>query len=1513
MVFTLAIYLAIILLGSPVLATEFAGGARTGRAVEWLIANQETGGFWGNDPVTAVINTTEIAGYLKKQSIHEESLLKAESWIQSLEANNLDFTARILPFIKEESRKEELLLTVTSGQKSNGGWGITKDFEADVLDTIIVLNSLLEESEPKIRLIKGGLDYLIDSQNENGGWSYVFGGEPSTALTAEVILCLSKFISVTNLTSSSIETSLRKAGEFLVSIQQEDGTWGSAGENLINTLLAYRAVIKTLGFDFVLNAERVIETLQKSNGSWCDDPHITILAIKALNEKIQMPNADISDIKIFKTEDGEDTENYSFGAYEGLEVRVISEYDNSLVKQIQFVKDPYGNVIFSQIGDVLNWNTMYNEPGIYTIIAQLKDNESGKIIDNHEKIFVINPSCNVKNVVIMTNPQSTNLNKATTVNIESAFYFETNIDKSLMVSTSIFEEDGNLFDSYENRVEIKASEQVKTLEMGSFGPDVDSKKEYIIKTEIFEEGSKIAEGQNVFRVLPLPPSTRIDAQQNINKEVLYPGKDSITLTYKLFGEGVPEVPKRDPIDLVLILDRSGSMNGTPWSKAKEAAKIIADLILPQDRCAIIDFNTSATLRQELTSDKELLKQVIGGLGSGGGTKIDAGIARGIQVIDLVSDMDRQNVFMLLSDGGSNESSALSQANLAAEKGITIFTLGLGSVNEGLLKNIASITGGNYKYTPTSDELINMMTEIAGEIFDVSGRNILVETTVPAGSLELSEEAIEPAPISIETDKNGDKTIMWDYRQLIMGQEKYIDITFEGENLLSDTITQLTKDTRITYRDANDTPMEIRLPDVNIAVNKYKLDTKVKTDKKQYLSGEKVEMLVDSKNLTSYICNLTGKIEIVDDKDNVIEVISSEQDIKWQPNELLSHSFNWDIGDYIAGTYGVRVTFAEQDRLVSSQVENFEIIPDKDITNKVITDKIKYYPGEKVSIIDSVYNPSSNAIAKDLSIRVLIKNFQGEVVWGNENTVDEIIFGDTQTRKSLWDIEQNEPGEYTITSMVYGKDELCRNSTDIEILGTQITGYGIIGSLEVLTKKIYPTEVVDIQTKLTNSGNIDIAGAKEIVSIINPLTHEVIEKIEKNFNLKEDASSSKSIKWSHEALKTGDYLVVYNVELPNETIINIGSGYFTVTQKEDGGNLYPGSEGSGYDNEIIEMPDQKTPGILPLDLAVFIGSDKSIYTKGQTITYRVMFKNLQDIPSGEFKISAQIPDYTSIIDSAGGKVEDKIITWKIPGLLAGDTEERVYTVLVGDFEESEVIVSNTVRISSEMQLINTKDDSSTIKVMLRSDENEEVVHRAYICGYPDKTFRAENQVSRAEIAAMFTGILGLEIKEKDKIMYSDVSTEHWALESIQTVTGAGLFKGYGDNTFQPDAAITRAELVVVIAKYLDIKDVKPFKTNYCDLEGHWATNLIEEVGRYNIVEGYGDGSFRPDEKIKRSEAVTLINKMLYRGPLKIHESSFTDVKVSHWAFGHIEEAARDHVLKLDEEGNEIYIKYTGEGK
>lgn len=204
----------------------------------------------------------------------------------------------------------------------------------------------------------------------------------------------------------------------------------------------------------------------------------------------------------------------------------------------------------------------------------------------------------------------------------------------------------------------------------------------------------------------------------------------------------------------------------------------------------------------------------------------------------------------------------------------------------------------------------------------------------------------------------------------------------------------------------------------------------------------------------------------------------------------------------------------------------------------------------------------------------------------------------------------------------------------------------------------------------------------------------------------------------------------------------------------------------------------------------------------------------------------------------------------------------------------------------------------------SDVAVSKLHKAYIKGYSDGTIRPDKEITRAEIAAIFANLLGIEGSEEGSITYIDLKDEHWACDAIRVVTKAGIFKGYEDGTFRPDEMISRAELSVVISNYLKIDVAKPNKINYPDTEGHWALNFIEEINGHNIVKGYEDGTFRPDAKVKRCDAVTMINRMLNRGPLKSYVNPFTDLMDSHWAYEDLMEASIDHYFTLDQDGNEI---------
>ena len=229
-------------------------------------------------------------------------------------------------------------------------------------------------------------------------------------------------------------------------------------------------------------------------------------------------------------------------------------------------------------------------------------------------------------------------------------------------------------------------------------------------------------------------------------------------------------------------------------------------------------------------------------------------------------------------------------------------------------------------------------------------------------------------------------------------------------------------------------------------------------------NENMEIIVEVKNLISHSCILVRKIEVIDDKDNVIEVIEQNRDIQWEPEEALTHKFGWNTENNIAGKYNVRVTLGQQNKIIFSQVGSFEI------------------------------------------------------------------------------------------------------------LGTDVTGYGITGALKVLTKEVDPSEDVDIKAELSNSGNADIIGAKSILSIIDSSKDEVIDTVVVDINLELGGYKSKNVTWKHDELESGEYQVKYQLELPNKKVIDLGSDSFTVIEK----SIEPTPTPSIEPTDTGEDDDKPTP-------------------------------------------------------------------------------------------------------------------------------------------------------------------------------------------------------------------------------------------------------------------------------------------------------------------------------------------------
>ena len=200
---------------------------------------------------------------------------------------------------------------------------------------------------------------------------------------------------------------------------------------------------------------------------------------------------------------------------------------------------------------------------------------------------------------------------------------------------------------------------------------------------------------------------------------------------------------------------------------------------------------------------------------------------------------------------------------------------------------------------------------------------------------------------------------------------------------------------------------------------------------------------------------------------------------------------------------------------------------------------------------------------------------------------------------------------------------------------------------------------------------------------------------------------------------------------------------------------------------------------------------------------------------------------------------------------------------------------------------------------------EYTHNAFIGGYPDGTFGPDKQITRGEVAAIFARLLA-DQKVPGKVYtnnFSDVPSTLWSAESIGFMQSLGMLGGYPDDTFRPEQPITRAELVAIVCRF---KAAVPGVPVFNDVPmAHWAINDINAAAAQKWVGGYEDGSFRPERPITRAEVVSILCRVMERNAdvgyitsnYAALANTFTDVRVTHWAYWNIMEAAIAHDCKV----------------
>ena len=312
------------------------------------------------------------------------------------------------------------------------------------------------------------------------------------------------------------------------------------------------------------------------------------------------------------------------------------------------------------------------------------------------------------------------------------------------------------------------------------------------------------------------------------------------------------------------------------------------------------------------------------------------------------------------------------------------------------------------------------------------------------------------------------------------------------------------------------------------------------------------------------------------------------------------------------------------------------------------------------------------------------------------------------------------------------------------------------------------------------------------------------------------------------------------------------------------------------------------------------------------------------PDGErWTLTVTVEDYETgrpIRDAAVSVNRHGHITVTLPEGEDMDQGHRITITVTDNRRHPQADMAVTVKgdLGQSERGSTDEDGKLTVPAVIETEH-----HGAYVIGYPDGSFGPEREMLRSEAAAIFARLLADRLGERIPSGYStrfaDVDPSMWYAGYVEYLSGYGIATGYTDRTYRGDAPITRAEFTAMAVRFFDVygegdPEIMEQYVGFEDVSAsYWAAAYIRDAARYGWVEGYGDGTFRADDPIERSEVVAIVNRLLGREADEGYIAdnfrrviTFPDVPRRHWAYYYVLEAANSHEADISAEP-EVWYK------
>ncbi len=283
-------------------------------------------------------------------------------------------------------------------------------------------------------------------------------------------------------------------------------------------------------------------------------------------------------------------------------------------------------------------------------------------------------------------------------------------------------------------------------------------------------------------------------------------------------------------------------------------------------------------------------------------------------------------------------------------------------------------------------------------------------------------------------------------------------------------------------------------------------------------------------------------------------------------------------------------------------------------------------------------------------------------------------------------------------------------------------------------------------------------------------------------------------------------------------------------------------------------------------------------------------NISDVNIGtKYKYSVQNISGYNFVSSSPSASSSNVITLTVD---SDNDENVIYCYYKKNYNDSNIWYDDNNRyyVSPTDTYFNEYNYIAPVTsqgVSLNKDKNY-----SFARGYTDGTFKPNNYITRAEVSQMFYNISNDKSMGNYNYYFKDLDTSDWYYTSMYYLASRGIINGYSDSTIRPNSYITRAEFVKIATNMFGFNNTDS-SVNFSDVSyTDWYYDYVKAGSNLNLINGYSDGEFKPNDYITRAEAVTVIDNILGRtqdDSQYYAEINYNDVNYNDWYYTYIKMA------------------------